>query len=188
MYNKVTILREVKGEKIEQQMIYGTGRLTNDPPAIVEVGDNKTKILRGNKDHKFAIAFPDPTLGKDDQGRPKSKFYSINAWASIAEQLAKVGFKGQTVEVAARIEVQNYTKNDGSPGQNEVLVIERFDAKEYKNRGNGIGNGNGNGADSGNASQGNDAGSQSTDSTSQQRDPFVDDGKPIDIDEDDIPF
>lgn len=138
MYSIETVVRLVKGEKKAVRMLFGTGRLTNDPPAIKEVS-NGSKILRGSKDHRFSIAFPDPSLGKDEQGRLKARFYPVVAWDRTAELLANLGFKGQLIEVAARIEKQSYNNNEF-----EVLVIERFEVKSFKQQ-NKDNNGNSNG-------------------------------------------
>lgn len=170
MYTKVTVVREIKGEKKEQEMIFGTGRLTNDPPAVQSVGNNGARVLRGNKDHRFSIAF--------NNGRNKdATFYPVTAWAEQADNLAKLGFKGQEVEIAARIEVQNYNDAQGNPKSAEVLVVERFDVKQYKD--------NGNGSAGSNASQGGNATGGNADAGNQE--PAFDGGAPVGGD-DDIPF
>lgn len=161
MYSVETVVRNVKGEKKEVRMLFGTGRLTNDPPAVKEVG-NGSKILRGSKEHRFSIAFADPSLGKDEQGRVKAKFYPVVAWDKTAELLAKLGFKGQPIEVAARIEKQSYNGNDF-----EVLVIERFEVKKYKENGNS----------NGEASEAEEAAAENIDGASE-----------VPLSDDDIPF
>lgn len=169
MYTVETVVKTIKDEKKEVQMVFGTGRLSNNPPAVQVVGNNGAKVLRGNKDHKFAIAFPDPSLGKDEHGRPKSKWYSLEAWSFNADNLAKLGFKGQEIEVSGRIEFDTYQEK-----QFEKLVIEKFEVKKYKPR---------------DGEAGNTPAGDSTGSAEQkpQDDPAIDGGSPVEL-TDDIPF
>lgn len=121
------IVRNSAGEEKRVRKLFGTGRLTNDPPAVIEIQNGHGKVLRGNKDHRFSIAFTDPSLGRDEHGRLKTKFYPVVAWDKTAELLAKLGFKGQPIEVVGRIE-----KRTNGDKEFETLVIERFEVKQYK--------------------------------------------------------
>jgi len=121
MYSIVTVVREVKGNKREEKMLFGTGRLTSDPPAIQEVKGGY-KVLRGRG---FSIAFSN---GKD---KPAT-FFPLVFWGKNAENMEKLGFKGQLIEVAGRIETQSYTAQDGTQKTREVLVVEKFECKQYK--------------------------------------------------------
>jgi len=128
MYSIETVVREVKGTKKEVKMLFGTGRLTNDPPSVQEVNGGY-KVLRGSKEHHFSIAFSN---GKDKD----ATFYPLVAWDKLAENLAKLGFKGQLIEVAGRIETRPYKAQDGTERTFESLVIEKFDVKQYKDGNN----------------------------------------------------
>lgn len=168
MYTVKTVVETIKEERKEVQMVFGTGRLSNDPPAVQTVGNNGAKVLRGSKDHKFAIHFPDPTLGKDDQGRPKRKWFSLEAWSYNADNLAKLGFKNQEIEIVGRIEVDTYQGKSF-----EKLVVEKFEVKQYKPR---DGENSGKPAGAGNAEQ-----------QKPQEDPALTGGTPVE-ENDDIPF
>lgn len=120
MLNKETVVRQVNGKSVNQEVVFGVGRLTNDPPQIVTVGDNGAKVMRGSKDHNFAIAF---NVGKD-----KTEFLNITLWNKNAENLEKLGFKGQRIAVVGRIEKSEY---NGKSYEN--LVVERFQVIDYKN-------------------------------------------------------
>lgn len=119
MYSIVTVVRN----KREEKMLFGTGRLTSDPPAIQEVKGGY-KVLRGRG---FSIAFNN---GKD---KPAT-FFPLVFWGKNAENMQKLGFKGQLIEVAGRLENQSYTAQDGTKKTIEVLVVEKFECKQYKQR------------------------------------------------------
>ncbi|WCF11443.1 single-stranded DNA-binding protein (plasmid) [Paenibacillus thiaminolyticus] len=168
MYTIVDAVREIKGEKKVQKMVFGTGRLTNDPPKVQTVGKNNSKILRGSKDHRFSIAF---------NGGGTTKFFPVTAWEKNAENLARLGFKGQIIEIAGRIEEQNYEDKEGKSKSIEILVIEKFDLKSCKDNGDGTANADSNISDS--VSPSNESGSTEASD--------LDGGIPMDGD-DDIPF
>lgn len=164
MYSKEVVLRTNKdGKKFEIPMIFGTGRLTNDPPELRTL-DSGVKVLSGQKGHNFSIAF---NRGKEKE----ALFYRIEAWERTAELLSQFGFKGQLIEVAGKIKVEKYKNADGEERTAEVLVVERFDVKEYK-EGKGESN-------SANESMSNGASDEN---------PFDSSSMTIDISDDDLPF
>lgn len=109
----------------------------------------------------FSIAVEDPFAKTD----PKADFIPIVAWKQQAEACANYLRKGSLCSVEGRIKTRNYENKDG----NRVYVTEilangvRF--LEPKK----------NGDQQSNQQQGN-------------RDPFQDDGKPLDISDSDLPF
>lgn len=127
MHTIVTTIQEINGKKVEVPMIFGTGNLTNNPPEVRVVGQNGNKVLSSMKGHRFAIAFNN---GKDKD----ATFYAVEAWNKNAELMHSLCFKGQPVEIAARIKVEKYTTQEGEERTQEIAVIERFDVKEYKKR------------------------------------------------------
>lgn len=134
MYSIETVVRTIKGEKKENKMVFGTGRLTAEPPTVADVKGGY-KVLRASKDARFAIAF--------NNGKDKSAtFYNLVLWDKNAENMAKLGFKGQLVQVAGRLEEQPYTAQDGTKKTSEVLVVERFEVLQYKDNGASTTNGN----------------------------------------------
>ncbi|MBP1308663.1 single-strand DNA-binding protein [Paenibacillus sp. 1182] len=169
-----TIRREVKGEMKDVKVLFGSGRLSNDPPEITEVGENKTKVMRGGKNHRFAIAIPDPSMGKFDNGRFKPKYFNCELWGKNAENLAKLGYKGQKIEVFGRLEAHTYQGKEY-----ENLTIERFELKEMRSKKD----------DESSTTAGNSGDREASASVaSPENNPFLYDGKPIDISDDDLPF
>lgn len=122
MFQRETVVRNINGKEVKQEIVFGVGRLTNDPPKIQEVGEKKTKVLRGNKDHLFSIAL--------DKGKDSTEFFNLSAWEQTGENLAKLGYKGQPLAVVGRIE-----KNEYEGKTYETLVLERFQVLKYKDNG-----------------------------------------------------
>lgn len=103
------------------------------------------------------------TLAVDDpyaKGEKKADFINIVTWQKTAESAANYLRKGRQCAVEGRISTRNYDNIEGK----KVYVTEvvannvRFLEKADGQQQN------------------------------QQRDPFIDDGKPIDISSDDLPF
>jgi single-strand DNA-binding protein len=114
------VVRNVKGEEKVVDFLFGSGRLTANPPEIREVNGGY-KVMRG---FGFSIKFSNGKNKKPD-------YYPIELWGSNAENMARLGFEGQLVEVAGRLEKQTY-KKDGEDKEITVLVVERFTCLEYK--------------------------------------------------------
>lgn len=121
MFSKETVVREVNGQEVRQNVFFGVGRLTANPPAILEVGADKKKVLRGNKEVNFSMAF--------DKGKDSAEFYRIEVWGDLAEALAKLGFKGQPLAIIGYISTNEY---EGKTY--ETLVINRFQVLKYKDK------------------------------------------------------
>ncbi|WP_028608673.1 single-stranded DNA-binding protein [Paenibacillus harenae] len=167
------------------------GRLTRDPelrytPAGVAVT-------------QFTIAVDRPfTSG---QGEREADFIPVVTWRQLAETCANYLRKGRLTAVEGRIQVRNYENNEGKRVYVTEVIADnvRFlesnreggaareegGGSSYSSSGGGTGSGGGNSG--GNASSG--GGSRSNNnSRNDSRDPFQDDGRPIDISEDDLPF
>lgn len=129
MHTKKTVIEEFNGKRNEIEMVFGTGRLTNDPPELRQTTSGKN-VLSGQKGQNFSIAF---NQGKDKE----ALFYRLEAWDKTAENLQRLGFKGQEIELAARVKVENFTRADGTEGTANVLIVDRFDVKSYKEGSNG---------------------------------------------------
>lgn len=102
------------------------------------------------------------TLAVDDpfaKGEKKADFINIVTWQKTAESAANYLRKGRQCAVEGRISTRNYDNNEGK----RVYVTEvTANNVRFLEKAEGQQN--------------------------QQRDPFVDDGKPIDISSDDLPF
>lgn len=154
------------------------GRLTRDPelrytPAGVAVT-------------QFTLAVDRPFTSQG--GEREADFIPVVTWRQLAETCANYLRKGRLTAVEGRIQVRNYENNEGKRVYVTEVIADNVRFLE-SNREGGAGGGGGtreeapfggggggNSNRSGNFSRGN------------QDDPFSDDGKPIDISDDDLPF
>lgn len=163
------------------------GRLTRDPelrytPAGVAVT-------------QFTIAVDRPfTSG---QGEREADFIPVVTWRQLAETCANYLRKGRLTAVEGRIQVRNYENNEGKRVYVTEVIADnvRFlesnreagAAREEGGSSSGGGTSSGGGYSGGGASYGG-GGRSNNNSRNDSRDPFQDDGRPIDISEDDLPF
>lgn len=98
-------------------------------------------------------------------GEKEADFIPIVAWRQLAETCANHLKKGRLTAVEGRIQVRNYENNEGK----RVYVTEVI-------------------ADNVKFLDTNKDGSQRADRPDTARDPFQDDGRPIEISSDDLPF
>ncbi|MNQ80932.1 Single-stranded DNA-binding protein ssb [compost metagenome] len=151
------------------------GRLTRDPelrytPAGVAVT-------------QFTLAVDRPFTSGGSKER-EADFINIVTWRQLAETCANYLRKGRLTAVEGRIQVRNYDNNEGKRVYVTEIVADnvRFLESSGGNREDG-GSSNANaGGYSGGGSSNRGGGSR------EQQDPFIDDGKPIDISDDDLPF
>ncbi|EAE4372877.1 single-stranded DNA-binding protein [Listeria monocytogenes] len=152
------------------------GRLTKDPelrytPAGAAVAT-------------FTLAVNRPF--KNGQGEQEADFIQCVVWRKPAENVANFLKKGSLAGVDGRVQTRNYEGNDGKRVYVTEIVAESVQFLEPKNNHveGSTSNNNQNGANYSNNSQ---TSSYRADS-SQKKDSFADEGKPIDINEDDLPF
>lgn len=177
------------------------GRLTRDPelrytPAGVAVA-------------QFTLAVDRP-FSRDNGGGEREReadFIPVVTWRQLAETCANYLRKGRLAAVEGRMQVRNYENNEGRRVYVTEVVADNVRFLESPNRegggggqgsgdfggggsgnsGGGYGGGGGNGGYGGGGNSG--GGSRSSGSrNSGGMDPFADDGKPIDISDDDLPF
>lgn len=98
-------------------------------------------------------------------GEKETDFIPIVTWKQLAETCANYLRKGRLTAVEGRIQIRNYENNEGK----RIYVTEVI-------------------ADNVRFLESNKDGSQRADKPNTEADPFKDDGKPIDIAEDDLPF
>lgn len=173
------------------------GRLTRDPelrytPAGVAVT-------------QFTIAVDRPFTSQG--GEREADFIPVVTWRQLAETCANYLRKGRLTAVEGRIQVRNYDNNEGKRVYVTEVIADNVRFLESPNRDGGggsgrdesssYGGGNGGGSGGGNRPEpsygggggGNRGGSQSPrGGGSNNQDPFSDDGRPIDISDDDLPF
>lgn len=154
------------------------GRLTRDPelrytPAGVAVT-------------QFTLAVDRPFTSQG--GEREADFIPVVTWRQLAETCANYLRKGRLTAVEGRIQVRNYENNEGKRVYVTEVIADNVRFLE-SNREGGAGGGGGTREESpfgGASGSGNSRGGGFT--RSNQDDPFSDDGKPIDISDDDLPF
>lgn len=137
----------------------------------------------------------------NQQGEREADFINCVIWRKAAENFANFTRKGSQVGVQGRLQVRNYENQQGQRVYVTEVIVENFDLLEPRsvteqrpagdsNRqtnqyaGGGYSNNN-------YQSQGNFANNQQNSFNydfNQQSVPFMEDGHPIDISEDDLPF
>ncbi|GIP47976.1 single-stranded DNA-binding protein 1 [Paenibacillus sp. J53TS2] len=156
------------------------GRLTRDPelrytPAGVAVT-------------QFTLAVDRPFTSQG--GEREADFIPVVTWRQLAETCANYLRKGRLTAVEGRIQVRNYENNEGKRVYVTEVIADNVRFLE-SNREGGAGGGGGTreeapfgggGGGGGNSNRGGNF------SRGNQDDPFSDDGKPIDISDDDLPF
>lgn len=148
------------------------GRLTRDPelrytPSGVAVTRFTVAVNR-----RFA----------NQNGEREADFINCVAWRGLAENVANYTRKGSLVGIEGRLQVQSYENQEGRTVWTTEVVADDVRFLEPKNR---------NESQAEYGSFGGSGSYYSSGSSSERRtmdDPFADDGKPIDISDDDLPF
>ncbi|ADO59857.1 single-stranded DNA-binding protein [Paenibacillus polymyxa] len=149
------------------------GRLTKDPelrytPSGVAVT-------------QFTLAVDRPFTSQG--GEREADFLPIVTWRQLAETVANYTHKGNLVAIEGRIQVRNYDNNEGKRVYVTEIVADNVRFLEGKRNSEG-----GNSAQGASNSSYSNNNNSSSSRQNQTPDPFSDDGKPIDISDDDLPF
>ena len=152
------------------------GRLTKDPelrytPQGVAVAQFTLAVDRGFSSNRE---------------EREADFIPIVVWRQLAETCANYLRKGRLAAVEGRIQVRNYDNNEGRRVYVTEVIADNVRFLESANR-DGGGQARDEFSGGGNAGSGNRS-SGSRNSGSNNNDPFADDGRPIDISDDDLPF
>lgn len=139
------------------------GRLTKDPelrytPAGVAVT-------------QFTLAVDRPFSNQG--GQREADFIPVVVWRQLAETCANYLRKGRLTAVEGRIQVRNYENNEGKRVYVTEIIADNVRFLE-SNRNSG--------------DRESQHARESTGHGQTNQDPFSDDGKPIDISDDDLPF
>ncbi|MCF6139104.1 single-stranded DNA-binding protein [Pseudalkalibacillus berkeleyi] len=171
------------------------GRLTKDP----ELRYTPNGVAVAN----FTLAVNRPFTNQ--QGEREADFINIVVWRRQAENAANFLKKGSLAGVDGRLQTRSYDNNEGRKVYVTEVMAESVQFLEPKgsgssNQGGGYGGQDNNnpfaGSGSGQGGQGGygNSGNQNFGGGNQNRkndfndDPFANDGKPIDISDDDLPF
>ncbi|MGP3788477.1 single-stranded DNA-binding protein [Paenibacillus sp. 1A_MP2] len=150
------------------------GRLTRDPD--LRYTPSGTAVTQ------FTLAVDRPFTSQ--LGEKEADFIPIVTWRQLAETCANYLRKGRLAAVEGRIQVRNYENNEGKRVYVTEVIADNVRFLESANRDNRGGN-------SQNRPEEPSGGGRSQsnyNSRSSNQDPFSEDGKPIDISDDDLPF
>jgi len=138
------------------------GRLTRDPELrYTSAGVAVTQ---------FTLAVDRPFKNGEQR---EADFIPVVTWRQLAETCANYLRKGRLAAVEGRIQVRNYDNNEGRRVYVTEVIADNVRFLESANSGSG---------QSGTSAEGSDH------SGNAGGDPFLDDGKPIEISDDDLPF
>lgn len=157
------------------------GRLTKDPE--LKYTPNGVAVV------SFTVAVNRPF--KNHQGDYEADFVNHVAWRGLAETIANHFKKGDEIGGTGRIQTRSFENNEGKRVFVTEVVMENMSFGQ-KAQGNGAGrsNSSGNNAGNGNTPGGGQNGNtgQNNRNFGRDQDPFANDGQPIDISDDDLPF
>ena len=139
------------------------GRLTKDP--------EMRYTGSGVAVTQFTLAVDRPKSG---DGENQADFIPIVTWRKTAEACANHLTKGRLCAVEGKIQVRNYENNEGRRVYVTEVIADNVRFLERSGRSE---------ESSSSSSQSNSSGGRAA-----SNDPFSDDGRPIDISEDDLPF
>ncbi|MDA8352510.1 MAG: single-stranded DNA-binding protein [Firmicutes bacterium] len=144
------------------------GRLTWDPE--LRYTPNGVAVT------SFRLAVDRPFTNQ--RGERETDFIDIVVWRQLAETVANYMKKGRLVAVEGRLQVRSFENNEGR----RIRVSEVVgDNVRFLDRGGDRSGGSG-------FNQGYDNPGGMSKDRGPSDDPFADDGKPIDISDDDLPF
>ncbi|HFQ5802481.1 TPA: single-stranded DNA-binding protein [Listeria monocytogenes] len=152
------------------------GRLTKDPE--LKYTPSGVAVCT------FTLAVNRPF--KNQNGDQEADFINIVVWRKPAENVANFLKKGSMAGVDGRVQTRNYEDKDGKRVFVTEVVAESVQFLEPKNNNTG-GSTSNNYQGEVNYSNNNKTSSYRAD-TSQKSDSFASEGKPIDINPDDLPF
>lgn len=113
---------------------------------------------------QFTLAVDRPFTSQS--GEREVDFIPVVTWRQLAETCANYLRKGRLAAVEGRIQIRNYENNEGKRVYVTEIIADNVRFLESANQ------------DTGN----------SRSNTNNSKDPFQDDGKRIDINDDDLPF
>ena len=157
------------------------GRLTKDPD--LRYTPNGVAVAN------FTIAVNRPF--SNNSGDRDADFINCVVWRRAAENLANFMSKGSLVGVDGRLQTRSFDNQEGKRVFVTEVVADSVQFLESKGASQGGGNrgGSGNQSNQNQQPSGNNFGSNNNNNNNQRNDdPFADNGEPIDISDDDLPF
>lgn len=124
---------------------------------------------------------------KDAQGNRDTDFINVVFWRQQAEVLNQYAKKGDLIGVQGRLQVRSYENQQGQRVEVVEVVVNELQFLQTKNSTQNQGNNNGFSGQ--NYNQGNSQGNNYNSGNQQNNGGFnMQDGTPVDISEDDLPF
>jgi single-strand DNA-binding protein len=156
------------------------GRLTKDPD--LRYTPNGVAVAN------FTIAVNRPF--SNNSGDRDADFINCVVWRRAAENLANFMSKGSLVGVDGRLQSRSFDNQEGKRVFVTEVVADSVQFLESKGSSQGGGNRGGSGYQPNQNQQpsGNNFGSNNNNNQQRNDDPFADNGEPIDISDDDLPF
>jgi single-strand DNA-binding protein len=151
------------------------GRLTKDPE--LKYTPNGVAVC------SFTLAVNRPF--QNAQGDREADFINCVVWRKPAENVANYLKKGSLAGVDGRLQTRSYENNQGQRVYVTEVMAESVQFLEPKQQGSGQS------ANHNQQNSGNNYGSQQQQNSNRNNfndDPFANDGTPIDISDDDLPF
>ncbi|SDK22723.1 single-stranded DNA-binding protein [Sediminibacillus albus] len=148
------------------------GRLTKDPD--LRYTPNGVAVAN------FTLAVNRPF--SNQQGNREADFINCVVWRRAAENLANFMNKGSLVGVDGRLQTRSFEGQDGKRVFVTEVVADTVQFLETKGSSQGGGQGSSGYQSNQNQSNNNDFSKQN------EEDPFSNNGEPIDISDDDLPF
>lgn len=143
------------------------GRLTRDPE--LRYTPNGVAVTT------FTLAVDRPY--QNNQGEREADFINIVTWRGLAETCANYLKKGRLTAAEGRVQTRNYENNEGRRVYVTEVVADNVRFLEFGQQQGSQGGSNTTGQYRDNSQK-----------TKVNEDPFANDGTPIDISDDDLPF
>jgi single-strand DNA-binding protein len=137
------------------------GRLTRDPE--LRYTSNGVAVTT------FTLAVDRPFK---NNGETETDFINIVTWRGLAENCANYLKKGKLAAADGRLQIRNYENNEGRKVYVTEVVADNVRFLESANSNSG----------------GNTQNNNTEPSSKPSDDPFANEGKPVDISDDDLPF
>ncbi|MFZ3577688.1 single-stranded DNA-binding protein [Virgibacillus sp. DJP39] len=154
------------------------GRLTKDP----DLRYTPSGVAVAN----FTLAVNRPF--SNQQGNREADFINCVVWRRPAENLANYMKKGSLVGVDGRVQTRNFEGQDGKMVYMTEIVADSVQFLETKGATQGSGQGSSGNQQNRNQNQGQNQNQSNQDQNQSEEDPFKNNGQPIDISDDDLPF
>ena len=155
------------------------GRLTKDPSAIYSFRCCCNAIYTCCRSSVYRT-----------RREREADFIPVVTWRQLAETCANYLRKGRLTAVEGRIQVRNYENNEGKRVYVTEVIADNVRFLESNRETSGGGGNREESSFSGGSNSNSSGGNRGNNNYSRNnnQDPFSDEGKPIDISDDDLPF